>query len=607
MLSVIMLFSLSSLAFASGTKTTCGGKCDKAPTIIIPGIFQSETYALDEDGNPLLDSNGKERKAPFYMDTNEVIKAAVTEAVIPFASTLITQEDKEDELAKAVGNVVGEALAGVCKSDENGKPVNNVGAVKYSGSVASLSQHDKDWAYKAIPLQLYSQGAGEDHLYFFSYFSLGNVIEIADELYDLVKQVKEETGHDKVNIVPISQGGAIFNALLELHKDVINDLNRIIYIVPAVDGSDVIGDIYAYGLNDSDDALYDYMIPSLLGDQEWLGYLINLLLRLSPKETVNRILDKTVDVLISDWLANTTAVWALIPQESYLIAREKYLSDEKHAEIRRQTDIFYEAQVHAHRNILDARNAGVTVFDVCGYNTPLYSIAKSWDQQNADGVIDLDSTSLGAYNMPVGKTLPENYVQANTHIKDGTCSDPTHSHIDPYNIVDASTGLLPDNTFYFYGLNHEKTGHCDTVINLAIRLLLDETFTSVYSYPEEYAQFNNFVVSGQFRNDTNYIRKMLSKNNVPEEYVERAQKAVADADEALAMTNVDLEKYNAAYENFYSVRHDILMKLDENYAQKTEEEKQEKQKNGILSAILKLINNLIRRFFGDKGFSQIKK
>lgn len=604
-LSVIVLFSVSPFAFAGNVKTTCGGSgnCDTAPSIVIPGLFQSETYALDEDGNPLLDSDGNVRTGPFFMDTDEVIIDAIKTALLPLAETLITQKDGENKFGNALGDVLGKALMDQVRSDENGKPVHNCGAVKYETSMAELSQHDREWAYGAIPVQGYAAQAGEDHLYFFSYNSFGNIIDIADELYDLIQQVKAETGHDKVNIVPISQGGAVFNALLEFHKEVINDLNRIIYIVPAIDGSDVIGDIYAYGLNDSDDALYGYMIPSLLKDQEWLGYLANILLRLFPKETLNSILDIAVDKLISDYLINTTAIWALIPQDSYLIAREKYLLGQEHDEIRRQTDLFYQAQVNAHQNILDARNAGVTVFDICGYNKTLYSIAKSWDKENADGIIQLDSTSLGSTSAPVDGKLPDGYVQQNTHIADGTCSDPSHNHIDPYFMVDASTGLLPDNTFYFYGQNHETTGRCDTIINLAVRLLIDETFTSVYSYPEEYSQFNNFVLMRGFRNDVAAMKRLLLSGNIPEEYVEKVEKAIEEAEAALAMTNIDLEKYNAAYESFYAVREEILM-LDEDYASSKAETEKKNFFEKVFSFIMKIVNNIIRRFFGDKGFSE---
>ncbi len=602
LISAVMLFSVSSFAFASEVKTDCGGDCGITPSIIIPGLFQSETLAYDENGDVLLDSDGNVRTGPFFLDTNEVIMDAVTNTLLPLTKTLVNQKDENGEFADALSRVLGNALMGRIKSDENGKLISS-SAVKYTESMAKLSQHDKEWAYTNIPLQLYAENAGEDHLYFFSYSSFGNIIDIADELYALIKQVKEETGHKKVNIVPVSQGGAVCNALLEFHKDVTEDLNRIIYIIPASDGSDLIGDIYAYGLNDTDEALYDYMIPSLLEGQEWIGYLANLLLRLFPKDTLNDILDTVIDTLISDYLVNATAIWALIPQESYAVAREKYLNDGKHDEIMRQTDLYARAQANARQNILNARNAGVTVFDICGYNIPLFTISKSWDKKNADGIIQLDSTSLGATSVKVNECLPQGYLQQNTHIADGTCTNPLHNHIDPYNLVDASTGLLPDNTFYFYGHSHVLTAGCGTVITLAVRLLLDESFTDVYSHPDEYLQFNNFVVTADLEKDVNALKNMLVSGKVPEEYIDKAEKAVKEAEEAIAMTQVDVESFNTAQDNFNRVYEEILM-TDEEYASSKKQENFLDVLNKIFSVLMKIVNNVLRRFIGDKGFSE---
>lgn len=77
--------------------------------------------------------------------------------------------------------------------------------------------------------------------------------------------VKRDTGHDKVNIVPISLGGTVANGLLEYYgesnpdgKNVYKDLNKVVYIVPALDGSSIVGDIYKKQLTFLDkDYLYN--------------------------------------------------------------------------------------------------------------------------------------------------------------------------------------------------------------------------------------------------------------------------------------------------------------------------------------------------------------
>ena len=116
----------------------------------------------------------------------------------------------------------------------------------------------------------------------------------------------------------------------------------------------------------------------------------------------------------------------------------------------------------------------------------MYLVGNSWNNDNADGVIHLSSTAMGVHSAIVGETLGDDYVQANTSVN---CSDPTHNHISPDNVVDASTGLLPDHTFYFDAQGHEQTARNDAIISLATVLLATDDVKDVYSTPD-YPQFN---------------------------------------------------------------------------------------------------------------------
>lgn len=596
-----MIFPAAGL-FASaedGVYTSCGGKCGKCPSIVIPGLFQCEVLCYDENGEIMLDSNGNERTGPFFMDTSETVENALKKALVPLSKTLITQKDKQYEFANALADVLGEALMGRIKSDDNGNFVHDVRAVQYDTSFARLSEHDKEWALNAIPLESYIDIAGEDHLYFFSYSSFDNMEKLAKQIKDLIEQVKRETGHDKVNVVPISQGGSIFNAVMEYYPEVADDINRIVYIVPAIDGSNLLGDIYANGLIDDDDALYDYMFPMLLGkDNEWLGYLIDLLIRVFPKEVLNDTLDIAVDKLINDYLVNSTCLWGLIPSGSYPVAREKYLMGDNKAVIRAQTDRYYQAQLNAKQNLLKFREKGVEVFDIVGYNTSLYPIVDSWNKVNADGIIQLSSTSIGATSAKVNGNLGEGYVQQGNAY--GTCSDPTHNHIDPHNMVDASTGLLPDHTFYFYNHNHERTGSCDVIIKLAVRLLWDESFKDVYSYPDEFPQFNNSRVTKDLIDSVDDMRDYDASELSPED-AEELRAAIAQVDEQLSTTVVDEEAFNAAQARFEAIRTKI--------AQSSVPEEQIKKENAksffmsLLTKLLSLANRILNKVLGYKGFS----
>ena len=593
-LSVVMLVGcFSATAFAIDEAYT--------PSIVIPGIFQSETKYYE---------NGKATDAapPFFMgSTIEIVGMALSDALIPIGKLLATQEDKDNQAAQAVADILGEALMERSRCDENGKFVHDIRATKYNDCFADLSAYDQEYILDQIPLQNYIDIAGGENLYFFSYASLGNMIDTAQELYDFIQFVKEDAGSDKVNIVPISQGGSVANALMQIYADngrsVAEDINRIVYVVPALDGSTLIGEIYQYGLLD-DAELYTTMLPALMGEGDMLSYLINVVLRIMPNANVNSILDTAVHTLINDYMRYSTLLWGLCPVENYLCesngypsCREQYLLDEGLENILKQTDWFADAQLNSDANIKKAIDDGVEVFDIVDYNVPLYQLVDSWDKVNADGIIQLDSTSMGAFSYGVNVQLGEDYVATHSN-----CADPeNHDHSDPNGIVDACTGLLPETTFYFYNQDHEKTGSNDVIMKLVTELLVDETFVDVFSKPDKFPQFNVGRNSKGLMRDVAEMKK-YDTSDLTEAEKALLDDAIAQAEAQLDQTNVDINAFNAAKRNFYSVRDQILNRDDE----------PESKGNGAymnfgdtLKQLMQLLSDMLYIYFGGLGFSEM--
>lgn len=600
-LQIVCSSILAAVMLLTGALTLLGGAAEAAqeqyyPSIVIPGVFQSDVRLYDENGNEMLRSDGTPYDKPFYLDaTGDIVKQALKDALLPIGKMLILQQDKDARAARAVADVLGNVLAGKVKSDANGQSMSNVLAVEYNTSLANLSAFDREYALDQIPLRSFAAKAGLDHLYFFSYNSFGNIQVLAQKLYDLIQIAKTETGMDKVNLAPISQGGSIFNALMQLYKDkglnIADDIHRVVLVVPAADGAAVLGDIYHYGLLDDDDALYGYMFPSLLGeDQAWLSYLIPLILRYLPNADVNNILDMAVDTLIEDYLEYSTCMWALIPSKDYPDCREKYLSDPEDAAIRAQTDWYYNAQCSSRAYILEAEAAGIEFFDIVDYNVPLYHICDSWDKVNADGIIHTDSESFGATTYGVDVPLPAGYQQANTY-----CTDPSHNHIDPAGILDASTGILCETTFYFYGQNHESTAANDVIIGLASRILWDDTLENVHSDPA-YPQFN---YARNYRKLTNLYNawKDYDASGLPEDQQAALAAALDDAAAAIGSTVMPTEEYDAVYENLYTITYQI-----ENGSAP---EVKTNRFLEILTRILKFFSDFMLKYFGGKGYSDI--
>lgn len=581
---------------------------DYSPTIVIPGLFQCEVKYY-ENGEIALNSDGEEYEAPFFIDSEEeIIKDALSEVLLPISRLLITQEDKEEMAANAVAELVARTLMEKSLCDENGEFVNDIRATKYETSVAELSDYDREYVYNALPLQTYTDIVGEENLYVFSYASLGNMISTAEELYDFIKAVKEKSPTGKVNLAPISQGGSIANALMQLYADknesIADDVNRIVYIVPALDGSVLLGDIFEYGFLDDDEELYKKMFPALVGD-DYSAYLINIVLRIFPNADLNNILDKTVDVLISDYMSYSTLLWGLIPTGNYPGCRELYLKDEAHAEILKQADWYYGAQQNSDANILKAINEGVTVFDIVDYNEYLYELCDSWDKVNADGIIQLDSTSMGAYSLGVDIELPEDYV---TPAELNNCTDPEHhDHSDPNNIVDPCTGLLPETTFYFCNQNHEKTSSNDIIMKLAAALLSDDSFTSVYSHPDKFPQFNYGRNAKSFMKDVKAFESFDTSSLTPELKAEY-DAVMKESQAALDNTVMDPEDFEQAKARFYTMRERVeAYTATGSLPEEDTEPSVSLDFEDILTKLLKLASDILFYLFAGLGFGDIPR
>lgn len=588
----VLICSVLPVMAKGAVVTDCGGDCEYCPTVIIPGIFQSDVKLYDENGNVALNSDGEPYRKPFFMESSsDITSYALRKVLLPLLSTLIFQRDINNTLANNFGEALGKILMGNVVCDKNGKPVKDIRATYYDGSLAQLTQEQKEYILSAVPMQNYVDIAGADHLYFYSYYSLGNMLDTAQGAYEYIQKVKEETGHDKVNVVSISQGGSVANMLFEIYKsegrNIADDVNRIVFVVPALNGSTLIGEIYQNGLLDDDDALYGYMFPMLMGN-DWSSYLINLIIRFLPKDVLNNVLDKAFDTVIGDYMKYSTLLWGLVPSENYPACAEKYLSDEDSKEIKRQADIYYNAQLNSDKNILAAIESGVEVFDIVGYNYSLYPIVDSWDDINADGIIQLDSVSMGAFSNGVDKTLGDGYKS------ESNCNNPSHNHIDPHGVLDAGTGLLPDHTFYFYNQNHEETGSNDVVMKLAIALLTDPDFKDVYSYPDKFPQFNTARTSFNFIKDVEEMRR-YDTSALDAETAAELNKAIAKADNVIGNTVVDTDEFNAAKDEFYSVRAKIR-------GEEYRPENQTDKKDEVLTAVARLASRLAYILHGPKGW-----
>ena len=577
LLCAAILSSLSVVAFAGTDRiTTCDETCGFYPTIIVPGNGQSSVCVTDDEGRFILDKNGNQIAAfPAYFPMKQV----VAKMAIPVLASLVTQRDVG--FSDAFADVIDLAF-GINACDLNGKVVTNTSTEKFFYPYSECSDYEKSLINMHIPFDKYPTALPKDHLYYFAYNSMGNHMDIANELYDYIQMVCAQTGHDKVNLVPLSQGATLTSAMLDYHPQVMDQLHKIMFVVPAIGGTALFGDVFTGRVSFlQKDYLYNGFFEDMRLLDEHTARLIEILLRVLPDEVMMSAVDQGVAHLIENTMIRSTSMWALVPPEDYPAAAERYLSSPEMANIRAQTDRYYQAQLHAYDNIQKLLDKGVQVFDVAEYDYPIISVGERWNTMNGDFMLHLSSTSLGAYSANCGETLPADYTQKNTH-----CADPSHNHISPDRVVDASAGLLPDTTFYFDAQRHDLTQHNDVILKLAMRLIADDTITDVYSS----AQFPQFL-SG--RN----VQQLLELMNTAKT-VTAAGKGNAAIDNAVAAAqatlNDNLATGDAILECTQNLR-ECLVK-----AGAVQPEKAEKDPSFLRRISLWLYEN-----YGTNGFSEM--
>lgn len=438
--------------------------CGRCPCIIVPGIGQSKVIEIDGDGKKIRNL------WPFDFDPKPVIK----KLTVPALAMLITRRDCG--FSKRVGRCTEQALEPLsCNPDSTRR--HNVQVVSYPYPLSRCSEDERRYIYKMVPLHGLAQAIGEDHLYFFSYDIFGRTERNAELLRNFIRMVKRQTGHEKVNLIPVSMGATVTEMYFALYGDDC-DVYRVVGVVPAYDGSTVVSDLMAGNLNLDN---YENLFITLLGNKD--GTKINGALSHVPEKVVRSTVSELLQGALRAVLLNSSAMWGLVPSKDYPLFRDRYLADDAHSDMRKYTDMHWEARRGIKELVRREQERGVEFFNLCGCGVRLFEAVASGDV-SSDMIVPVFSSSMGAECAPLGGHFSEEYEQ-----KSSSCAG--HNHISPSRDIDASCCAVPDRTWFYYNMEHEQAAENEALLTLVQKLLSSDEISDVYSSPE-YPQFNIF-------------------------------------------------------------------------------------------------------------------
>ena len=419
LMAVIMIFSCCSVALAATDEY------DHLPQVYVTGFASANIYfENDPDKSPLFWPLDTERILGNLKNSGNYLLKSVKEREPNFMKTFVY-------------NFLNDSL-GMLKFNPDGS--------MYEGVTVE-------------PTVLTYEGDGK---YTFYYDSRRGPLELAPLLDDYIEQVKEHSGSDKIELVGSSYGVNVVIAYLYTYQESLEDIDSVLLCVPSTKGIGFFGELLSGELNVDPTALTDFISDKV--DSEFIGDFLYLLddagyLDIFLKAMAIPVLRKAVyEGLLQfarETIATIPAIWVTVSDEYFESALvtmygEDYAdSDQPYAAlIAEMTDYHNDVLVEAENIILGTmeKYEGLNISIISKYGTPAIPISKNGNLME-DGFATVAVSSFGATCARYNETLPADYKQAKYS---------EYNFMSPAGNIDASTALLPFNTWFIDGLGHSQ-------------------------------------------------------------------------------------------------------------------------------------------------------
>ncbi len=448
-LSVVLIFSLMMPAFswvdANETKS-------QIPVIRISG-----------DGEPLYDSEGN--KIFHYRDVanlvsgngadNSELLKSMAESLLPaLAKGLAT--DNWDDLYAGLETEISKLFANSLL-DENGNVPNNSGLAQKRIDEMERKRHNS---------QKGSKGYFAWNDYWFRYDWRLDPMEIADDFNSYIKDIKKSTGCEKVGIMATCLGTNVVMAYVAKYG--VEDIQGIAMDGSVVGGAEILSEVVCAKFDVDPAALMrvlrDVEALGLFSLDEFITETIDMLVQTGLLEgvistTENIFYDKLVKGVTSALALSTFYTWpnywACVSPEDYESAKYYVFGEEgsekriKYAGLIEKLDNYdREVRKKIPELIQKIKDGGANFGVISKYGFQIIPICANSDAVS-DQFASVKRSSFGATTSNVYETLSDEYIAQRVAEGKGR-------YISPDKLIDASTCICPDTTWFIKGSSHSN-------------------------------------------------------------------------------------------------------------------------------------------------------
>ena len=421
-LAVLLLFSALSV-FVSAEEP-CG--CGHAPIVFIEGM----------NARDLILEQGTDRAKVAYPFSGDAVVDLVKNNAGAIWDMLDARfgADTEQKVADAVKSLFADAA------------MNDDGTSLYDIAV--------DWTPPEDP----AHSEGQFFKYCFDWRL--DPFTNAAGLKDFIAYVKELTGHDTVHLIGFSQGATVLNTYL--HEYGCGGLETVIWYCGAHNGTALVGSLFSGRLrmdaasatgfvnNATDNNFLFNTLSAMLQGLTDIGItggvldLVNVGIKQFMEDGVMR-------EIFLDTFGKMPGMWSLVPPEDYEDAKRFLFGEGEqaapYAALIETIDRYHdEVQINSAAIMEEARQQVGKIGVIAKYNVRMAPFMEA-DNRQADMLIDTAHASCGATVADFGQTLGDGYTQK---IDDG------HDHLSADGIIDASTALYPDYTWFIKNAEHSR-------------------------------------------------------------------------------------------------------------------------------------------------------